>query len=491
MKTSIFIMLVIVCGYSVAIGQIISIKTVPVATGDQFSIFPSANMASGGISVAADDGLLDPFTNPAKGSLVDGLRVFSAPQMYSISIKRGTSEGSGYSIPIGALTKKGNFFGGLCWARQELSAEQNSVSGVTPTASGSAANFPNDPEYNTYSFALLGGSIPGANLEVGASILWGDLNAVEGVNLLFPRSPKVFQNGTLTDFRLGAVRRMEGDKRLEAIVVRSMFKMRYDVGTAPMYVATQPYAIQFNPEYDQTNLWGLQLRYTRPLAEFWRVGALLTANWKDHPKIPNYDLMSVPRDPGNSTAYNLGAGLFRSEEYAYFGVDLIYEPIETETWAEANQTTASTYGKAFSPGMKTVENFFSFSNWIGRMGFRTGKETSAFQFGLQLHWIRYDFEQFNNLQGWKRNQRESWVEWALTGGYGFSFGSARLLYTAMLAIGTGQPTTSSTGWTGTANDARSSMGLDAADFLPAPSGSLNVRKGFVWTHMVSLVYEIE
>jgi len=121
MKISMVILLVGVCGLSVATAQIIPIKTVPVATGSQFSIFPSANLASGGISVAADDKLLDPFTNPAKGSLVDGMRIFSAPQMYSISIQRGTSEGSGYSIPIGALMKKGNFFGGLYWARQELS----------------------------------------------------------------------------------------------------------------------------------------------------------------------------------------------------------------------------------------------------------------------------------------------------------------------------------------------------------------------------------
>jgi len=321
--------------------------------------------------------------------------------------------------------------------------------------------------------------------------MWGDLNSLEGVKLLFPRSPKVLQNGTLADYRLGAVRTMDGDQRLEAVVVRSMFKMRYDVAAVVTTGSPQSTPLQFNPEYDQTNLWGLQLRYTRPLGTYWRAGALLTANWKDHPKIPNYDLMSIPRDPGTSTAYNLGVGLFRSEEYAFFGVDLVYEPIETETWAEANQATTNFYGKTFSPGTKTVENFFSFSNWIGRIGFRTGKETSAFQFGLQLHSIRYDLEQFNNLQNWKRKQRESWVEWSLSGGYGFSFGPARFLYTALVTIGTGQPTVSSSGWTTTANSAGSSVGMDRADFLPAPSGSVSVRKGFVWTHMVSVLYEIE
>jgi hypothetical protein len=487
--TSPMVALAALCLLSVANSQIIPIKTVPLATGNQFSIFPSANLASGGLSIAADDELLDPFTNPAKGYLVDGLRVFSAPQLYSVSIQRGTSEGSGLSLPVGALMKKGNFFGGLFWARQELSSERHSVLGVAPTFTGSGADMSDDPENNTYSYAMLGAAIPGVDLVVGVSALWGELNSVEGVNLLFPRSPKVLQNGTLADYRLGVVRSMEDGQQLDLVLARSIFKMRYDVAATGTTGIQQFSGLHFNPEYDQTSMWGVQVRYTRPLLEHWRVGALLTTNWKVHPKIPNYDLMSIPRDPGNSTAYNLGVGLFRSSNYSFFGVDLIFEPIESETWAEADQPIMLSRGDIFPAGMKTVENFFTFSNWIGRIGFRSGNESSAFQAGLQFHAIRYDLEQINHLQRSKRNQHEDWMEWTLSGGYGFTVGPVRILYSVLLTTGTGQPGVVSTGWSPARSDV--SMDFSRGDFLPAPSGSVNVREAFVWTHMVSVSYEIE
>lgn len=489
-KISSIVVLVILGAMSNATGQIIPIKTVPLATGSQFSIFPSANIASGGLSVAAEDELSDPFTNPAKGFSMNGMRVLSAPQMYSVSIQRGTSEGSGFSLPLGVLAKHGDFFGGLYWARQQLSSERNSASGITPPSSGSLTGMTDDPENNTYTFAMLGTTIPGTEIAVGASALWGDLNSVEGVNLLFPRSPKVLQNGTLTHYRIGVMRTMESDRQFDAVIVRSIFKMRYDVASVATTGIGQTTTVQFNPEYDQTNLWGLQIRYTHSLENNWRVGALVTTNWKEHPKIPNYDLMSIPRDPGNSTAYNLGLGLVRSRDRSFFGADLIYEPIETATWAEADQSIRLANGDIFPAGMKTVENFFNFSNWIARFGFRAGSDTSSFQAGCQRHAINYDLEQINHLQRSKRSQHESWVEWTISGGYGFSIGPVRILYTVLLTTGTGQPTVVSAGWTGTARS-DASADLYAGDFLPAPSGSLNVRKALVWTHLVSVSYRIE
>jgi len=220
-------------------------------------------------------------------------------------------------------------------------------------------------------FALLGTSLPEFNLAIGASVLWGELSSVEGVKLLFPRSPVVLQNGSLAQYRLGIVREMDGDERFDAVLIRSVFKMRYDVGSLSMFTQGRQ-QLQFNPEYDQTNLWGLQLRFTRPLGFTWRIGALFTTNWKDHPKIPNYELMSIPRDPGNSTAYNLGIGLFSQKEYSFFGIDLIYEPITTATWAEADRPIPLPGNQIFPAGMKTVENFFDFSNWIVKIGFKIG-----------------------------------------------------------------------------------------------------------------------
>ena len=51
-----------------AAAQFVSLKTVPIATEDQFLIFPSQNLGMAGVSIALDDPLLDPFVNPAKGS---------------------------------------------------------------------------------------------------------------------------------------------------------------------------------------------------------------------------------------------------------------------------------------------------------------------------------------------------------------------------------------------------------------------------------------
>ena len=51
---------------SLVSAQFISVKSVPVATGDQFLLFPSQNMGMGGINIAVDDPLLDPFTKPSK-----------------------------------------------------------------------------------------------------------------------------------------------------------------------------------------------------------------------------------------------------------------------------------------------------------------------------------------------------------------------------------------------------------------------------------------
>ncbi len=69
----------------VATGQLISLKTVPVAAGDQFITLPSARLGMAGVSIALDDVLGDPFVNPAKGALIDEPILVSAPTVYGIS----------------------------------------------------------------------------------------------------------------------------------------------------------------------------------------------------------------------------------------------------------------------------------------------------------------------------------------------------------------------------------------------------------------------
>ena len=78
-------------------GQVVSVKTVPVAAGDQFLIFPSGTLAMGGISLALPDTLGDPFSNPATGSRVGESFFFGTPALYHIS----GGNGSGRTLPLG------------------------------------------------------------------------------------------------------------------------------------------------------------------------------------------------------------------------------------------------------------------------------------------------------------------------------------------------------------------------------------------------------
>ena len=91
--------------------QLISLKTVPLAAGDQFLICPSANLAMGGTSIALDDELADPFTNPAMGSRISESYVYSSPTFYGIS----NNSGSARTLPAGTAFKSGAWFAGGRW----------------------------------------------------------------------------------------------------------------------------------------------------------------------------------------------------------------------------------------------------------------------------------------------------------------------------------------------------------------------------------------
>src|SRR5689334_16241358 len=101
--------------------QLIQIKTLPIADGDQWRIFPSANAGIGDVSIAPPDSLLDPFVNPAKGARVTRGRngaFFGSPTFYSVS----ENAGGGRTIPLGGIARSGSTFGAVMLALQELDA---------------------------------------------------------------------------------------------------------------------------------------------------------------------------------------------------------------------------------------------------------------------------------------------------------------------------------------------------------------------------------
>src|ERR687885_2320830 len=72
-----------------ASAQLIGIKSVPIADGDQFQIYPSKNLGMAGVSIAVADTLLDPFVNPALGTRMRGGLFSGSPVVYSVSRHAG------------------------------------------------------------------------------------------------------------------------------------------------------------------------------------------------------------------------------------------------------------------------------------------------------------------------------------------------------------------------------------------------------------------
>lgn len=472
--------------------QLIQIKTVPVAQGDQFDIFPSRNLAMGGVSIALEDPLLDPFVNPATGARLRGGVVAGAPGVFSVS----NDAGGGRTLPVSLLTRSRSWFGGLSLALQEI----DGVRRLTPDRfrvldlSSVGPAFPDPPpprsHGNRFAFGLLGTSFEDAGLSLGASVHWAELNAVDGVEHLYAESVDLAQFGHVVDARLGLLKQWAGDRSLAATLVHNRVDMTHDVTYVDWFwdPAQQQVVPQTRLEHndDRTITWGAHLEYDQPIpGSQWRAGARLTANVASHPKIPNYEIMSIPRDPGRTHAYDLGLGFARIEDRTTVGIDAIFEPIWSHTWADAAAPIETTAGETLAAGARTIENWFRFANAIVRLGVTQEHPVDdsdavvAMQFGLAVRSIRYRLEQVDHVQGTERRQRESWREWMPTWGLRWEMPRLTIGYRGSVTTGTGRPGVATDGFTRDFAVAQSSV-------LVAPSGPLTLAGVSVVSHQLSI-----
>ncbi len=462
-----------------ATAQLISLKTVPVAAGDQFLVYPSKNLGMGGLSIALEDPWLDPFVNPAKGTRLTGPSLFGAPVFFSVS----DGDGSGRTLPLGGLFGSRDWFAGFSFSLQQLEAADQGLNFVGPIPQGRLLD---QTATNTYLFGMAGRSLGSGRGSIAASISYASLDAVDGVDLLYALSQSIEQSGHMVDYRVGYYNRSQDDRAFEALLVHNRFNMTHDVTYLDWLPALQNRPAQWSTRVeenlDRTNTWGLHFGYTQPITGTpWRVGGIVTSNWKSHPKIPNYEIMNIPRDPGNSWAYNFGIGLARQDGPAVFGIEVIYEPIWSETWAEAEDTVRSSGGQLLAKGDKTVENDFRFSNATLRMGIGRETDKYALQLGLHLRSISYNLDQVNNVTRISREQDESWMEWTPTWGGSLKFPEFELRYMGRRTTGTGRPSVQWTGVRGAALDVAS-----ASDVIVAPSGPLTLQEARVTTHQISI-----
>jgi hypothetical protein len=478
--------------------QLISIKTVPIAQGDQFDIFPSQHRGMGGASIALADTLLDPFRNPAKGGRLSIARFFGSPMVYGVS----NNAGGGRTLPVAAIAPVGSWFGALALAVQEVdpSGPPGSVlmgpppPGVVVQGPRPIVVTPPTPEShgNAYVFALLGRTLPEEKVSLAASVSWARLNAMDGVDLLYPGSQTVNQFGHEVDVRAGLLKEWAGDRTLDAVVLHNHFGMSQDVNYLDLFWDPGTQSAQQRPrvdhELDRTDTWGLQVQYERPLTTTgWRIGWLATGNLMSHPKIPNYELMNIPRDPGRSHAYQLGVGVSHASGPALFGLDAVYEPIWSDTWAAAAAPTATSAGDTIPVGGKTIENRFHFSNFQFRMGIGRdvvlgGRPRGAtWQLGLATRAVHYWLVQSDFVQSAVRPQQEWWVEWTPTWGLTLRFPELELRYSGGVTKGTGRPSTQSA-----PTFLADAAGVRSGELLVAPSGPITLQGVSVVTHQISL-----
>lgn len=406
--------------------QSISLKTVPIPAGEQFQILPSRNLGMGGVHVALDDALLDPFANPARGALLEQLRILALPTLYG----EATNMVGGRSFPIAATVPGERFFGTVAFAMQQVD-NPNRFTWIGPVLEDQSV-IQDDASSNVYVHATLGVRL-GARTSVGAGVFHADLDAVDAVNLLYGRSIAVNQAGSVSEARVGLLHDLGGQRTLDAVVLRSSVDMKHEVlyqdWTGGPIWEPMDWRTWTELNEDRTITWGAHARYTQPLGnDGTRIGFIATGNTKSHPKIPNYNIVNIPRDPGNSTVFNVGVGLSRTVEKTSLALELVFEPGRSHTWAYADTTIAVPTG-TLQAGDKTIDNQFRFGNWHMAFGIDREGERAGFQLGLRLKHTRYSLDQHNYLTDVQRDTEERWMEWTPTWGGVLKFPEFELRYT--------------------------------------------------------------
>ena len=452
--------------------QLINLKSIPVATGEQFLLFPSNNFGMGGVSIALRDELYDPYINPVKGANISGAWLYSSPVHYNIS----DDFGSGTSLPMGAMFRSEKMFGGVTLAYQSIK--------TAPTAGwwwgGNNQTLSDRAKDNYYLYGMGGMKLSGSS-SIGASIFYAGLSALDGVDLLYANSEKIDQSGHLYNVRVGYSANIRDRRSYELLLIHSSIDMQHDVfyRTGTWNFNTWIPGPRTEINLDETRTWGIHAGYVEHLQPSdWNIGGILTFNYKTHPKIPNYEIMNIPRDPGDTWAYNIGIGASKQVDFTTFGFDLIFEPIWSNTWADTEIPIETQSGKIIPAGGKTVENDFRFLNYLVRMGISRELDSFGFQLGLQMRTIGYHLEQTNFVEEFDREQWERWNEWTLNWGLLFKFSEFQLRYIGQAVTGTGRPGVGG-GWP--------EFGIRtfaAGDFIVAPSGDLTLQDAVVMTHQL-------
>ncbi|MEO5510948.1 MAG: hypothetical protein ABIV28_01895 [Longimicrobiales bacterium] len=432
----------------VGTSQTISLRTVPIATGEQYVVLPSETFGMGGVGIAMRDALSDPFSNPALGSRLSGTRAFAAPTFYNISGEGG----GGRTLTTGLLGRSGRVFGGIALSLQELDNQptQRFIFAADATPEMTTSSYLSNNNGNRYVHAVGGARLGDRKTSIGAGLFHASLHSVDGMRQLYANSVGVTQDGGITDYKIGVVHEMRRGW-VEASAIHSRVDITQDVDyqTWTWPVPVPPWQDPVEPggmptfrswteqNHDVSRTNGLRTAYVHELndAPGWRIGVSATANRKTHPKLPDYDLARLPRDPGTTTAFDFGVGVAKEQRGTRFGFDINYVPARSNTWANSDTVIfVAQNGQYIAPGGHTVDNEFHFANL--RMATGVGHESSkgGWQLGLSVASNSYTLQQDNHVLLRTVRTQEDWTEWTPSWGLHHTFGDISLRYSGRLVM---------------------------------------------------------
>lgn len=469
--------------------QTISPRTVPVQMGQQYDIIPSDRAGMGNVRIAIDDATLDPFVNPAKAVRLKAGYVSVAPYFVSQSDDRG----SGRTLPLSGIAVLGKWALGGQFAVQQL--DRTRLAWNAPNSERTSAN--------QYATGILARSL-GKGFAAGAAVYAASLEAQQGIDQLYSGSDRILQSGSSSDIRVGVTRAWGQDQNFEVMMLRSRFDMTHDVHfpaftrwTAPNVQTPVPERNEHNR--DHTTTWGAHTEYSRPVGtQGWKFGLLGTVNRLSHPKIPDYvinQVITVPRDPGHTWAYNAGIGMARTVGKATFGFDVILEPMYSTTWAEAARDTVSRSGASIRKGEHTVDNKMRFMNSNMRVGVEFMAPPSdtgthfGFQMGLGVNSNKYRLWQTDLVRDTSRVQNENWMEWTPSIGFKLRSPSYEIRYSLSMTCGAGGECTPPMPigcFGGCGDDVTVPVSAGGGGVIAAPTDALRFNGGKVTTQRITV-----
>lgn len=478
-------------------GQALPVKTVPLLTMEQFIMTPSYRIGMGGVSIAVDDELGDAFANPARMPALGRNLYFLAPRYNGWTLSQlprlffpvlepianlegGFRSSSLVAIPTGLLKQSGPEAGlksavALSVAPEWLRYHDGS------DWSGSILHF---NALNLPFMALSALEIPGiTGLSIGGGVQGVFVKGVDGVGMLYSGASSLEQSGYLLSGRVGLYQRGRRGGQLDVLVAGHSFgvqhKAKYD-GGGSVSNNDENYGLKAAAAYD------------RPLGGGYRAGMTMEWSWRYHPKIPDYPLSGVPRDPGITRALDLGLGLSRQDDETLMAVDAIFERVDGRTWVAAESSTKRDDGSIIARGEPVLWNNYLFTNGLLRLGVETRlREDLRVQLGSQIRTYRVDYTRKDEITGDELfvKRQGQWGELVLTGGAVLRREPWEWIYSLQIVNGNGIP--GRIGWWmpwrgGAFLEGAAAYGTFGADFYIPPLG-VGIEPVPVLMHQVTLV----